>query len=415
VVAALLWTTVYLHGPWGGVNRVDLHTFERTADGIAAGRIPYRDFNLEYPPGAAAVFWVARALPGSFVQGLSALMLACLLATVVAAYQIGMRLGFGQSRAALAGLFAAVSPLLLGGFMRARFDYAMIALVAWSLWAAVSGRFRLAWLLLALAVLVKLEPAGLAPALFLYQRWRQGTRFAWRGAAIGAATLGVVFIPLFAIAPAGMKYLARFTIKRPLELESLGATVVLVLHKIAAVPTHTVRDFGSYNLGGTAATTAAVVMTLLLLAVGAAIVIRFDRLLTFASPEEGSRLFVAAMAATTAAILVFGKVLTTQFVAWLVPAALLVEGAVGLACIALVAVAMILTNIEYPSHLGVLLAFHSTPIALVAARNLALVGVLIASWPRSSLWHASFRGALSWRRSRVARASTRPPRRSTLA
>jgi hypothetical protein len=410
-VTALLWTTAYLHGPWAGVDRDDLHTFERTADGIAAGQIPYRDFNLEYPPGAAIVFWLARAFPGSFVQGLSTLMLVCLLATVVAAFQIAMRLGFGHSRAVAAAVVTGASPLLLGGFMRARFDYAMIALVAWSLWAAVAGRFTLAWLLLALAALVKLEPAGLAPALVLYQRWREGSRSAWRGAAIAAATLVVVFVPLVAIAPSGMRYLARFTLKRPLELESSGASAVLVLHKIAAVPAHAVRNYGSYNLEGTASTLAAIGGTLLLVTVAIAMLVRVGRLLASASPQEGARLYVAAVAATTAAILVFGKVLTTQFPAWLVPAALLVEGVVGLECIALVAVAMILTNVAYPSQLGELFAFHPGAIALVAVRNLALAGVLIASWPRRRLWHQSFRG-VPWPATRRSRVPTLPPPKS---
>jgi hypothetical protein len=417
ILAAILWTTVYLHGPWGGVDRGDLRTYERAANRIAAGQVPYRDFDLEYPPGGALIFWVARALPGSFVQGLSALMLLCLLATVVAAYRIAIRLGFSQSRAGIAAVVTGASPLLLGGFMRARFDYAMVAVVAWSLWAAVSQRFRLAWFLVALAVIVKLEPIALAPTLFLYQRWHMGTRSACRSVAIGAATLAVVFIPFFAIAPAGMKFLARFTIKRPLELETPGATIVLVLHKIAAVPVHRIQNYGSLNLEGTAARVAAVVGALLLLVAAVAILVRLDRLLAFANPEEGSRLFVAAIAATTAALLVFGKVLSTQFVLWLVPAALLVEGVVGLEAIALVAVAMVLTNVEYPSHLGGrfqpggLWAFHSGPIALVAVRNVALVGVLIASWPRPRLWHESFRG-VAWPAARRPRVPTLPPPKS---
>ena len=61
----------------------DLPVYEHTYRLMALGQAPYADFRLEYPPGAAALFWLAGALPGGYALVFSLLMCACLITTVV--------------------------------------------------------------------------------------------------------------------------------------------------------------------------------------------------------------------------------------------------------------------------------------------------------------------------------------------
>ena len=89
-----------------------------------------------------------------------------------------------------------MSPLLLGNLMETRFDLLLAALLAWMLYAAVTGRWRLMWILFAAATLTKLIPLALLPALIIWQRHRAGSGRAWRGALGGLALVGVVLLPL---------------------------------------------------------------------------------------------------------------------------------------------------------------------------------------------------------------------------
>lgn len=62
----------------------DVALYEVVGRDMAAGQMPYRDFFLEYPPGAAFFFWLARMVPVSYATGVSVLLCAALVVTSVA-------------------------------------------------------------------------------------------------------------------------------------------------------------------------------------------------------------------------------------------------------------------------------------------------------------------------------------------
>ena len=115
----------------------DVPVYQRAYEKMAAGEIPYRDFALEYPPGAAGLFWFNGLLPGPYDANFSTLMLLALVATVVAVTLTARALGFSPWRQAVAGGVVALSPVLLGHLLTSRFDLVLAALIAWMLWAAV--------------------------------------------------------------------------------------------------------------------------------------------------------------------------------------------------------------------------------------------------------------------------------------
>ena len=60
-VAVFVGTWVLLHvGFYTHKQIIDTPVYQRYGNAIAHGKVPYRDFDLEYPPGALPVF----ALPG---------------------------------------------------------------------------------------------------------------------------------------------------------------------------------------------------------------------------------------------------------------------------------------------------------------------------------------------------------------
>jgi hypothetical protein len=51
-----------------GFTRHDMSTFVHYGDLLCAGRTPYRDFVIEYPPLAAPLFWLPSQFAHSIMQ-----------------------------------------------------------------------------------------------------------------------------------------------------------------------------------------------------------------------------------------------------------------------------------------------------------------------------------------------------------
>jgi hypothetical protein len=89
-------------------------------------------------------------------------------------------------------------------------------------------------------------------------------------------------------------------------------------------------------------------------------------------------LLIASLSACVAFAL-FGKVLSPQFIIWALPLGALAFAWRMHALAAAVALAAILTQIEFPAHYLDVVAREPAAVALVTARNLALLAVLILS------------------------------------
>ncbi|MDX6645811.1 MAG: hypothetical protein QOK40_1538, partial [Miltoncostaeaceae bacterium] len=330
LLAAVVWVGGLRLGWYTSDRITDIPTYRNAETLINAGQVPYRDFPLEYPPLAAALFWLAGALPGQYEVGFSALMLICLGATALGVMATARAAGLDERRQALAGCAVALSPLLLGDMVQTRFDLMLAALLSWTLYAAVAGRWRLAWTLLGLATLTKLVPLALAPILLIYQRHHAGTRRALLGLALGVAVVGAVLLPFVIMSPSGVWRIAAYHLDRPLQIESTGAAYLLGLHALADVPLSVSYSFGSQGLAGRGPDAISMISSALLLAALVAIAVTLALLLRRVRRGPGdARLFLAAAAATMAALLAGGKVLSPQFVIWLLPVGFVVAGRYG--------------------------------------------------------------------------------------
>jgi hypothetical protein len=291
--------------------------------------------------------------------------------------------GMDERRQALAGCAVALSPLVLGDMVQTRFDLMLAALLSWTLYAAVAGRWRLAWTLLGAATLTKLVPIALAPILFLYQRHREGSRRAVTGLALGIAVVVVVLLPFVIMSPSGTWRIAAYHLDRPLQIESTGAAYLLGLHSLAGIPLSVSYSFGSQGLAGRGPDAISTISSALLLAAIVAIAVTLALLMrrTRRGPAD-ARLFLAAAAATMAALLAGGKVLSPQFLIWLLPVGFVVVGRYGGWTFLGTVVASMLTAAYFPHSYWRLVALDPGPIALLVLRDAALVALVALAWPR---------------------------------
>ena len=380
-LAALAAALAFL-GSWALLHRgfyaaeeiVDIPVYETYGNAIERGQLPYRDFRLEYPPGALPVFAVPALLSergdqSAFRQAFERVMALCgvaalLLAAVVLA-------GLGASRARVVASLGAIAafPLLLGNVVLTRFDLWPTALVLAALAALVRRRSRLGFGLLGAAIAAKSFAAVLVP-LALAEVWRRrGRREALLCLAVLAAVVAAAFLPFLVLAPDGVAYSFGRQLSRPLQIESLAAALFLAAHHLLGVGLEMRSSAGSQNLDGSGPAVAAVLLSLVQLAVLAWIWLRRP-----ATAAELVRWSVAALVAFVA----LGKVLSPQFLIWLAPVVPLVAGRRGLWASALLAAAMVVTQLWFPYRYWELaLEFDGVASALVLVRDLLLVALLV--------------------------------------
>lgn len=375
------WALIH-HGTLAKGQITDTGVYSKYGDAVAAGHVPYRDFRLEYPPGALPVF----VLPSLGHQGDRAaydrwfdrLMALCGCIALIGVALVLRALGAGLVRTAAALLLVALSPLLIGSVVRSRFDFWPAALAVLALAALLHERLALAALGLGAAIAAKLWPAVLAP-LVIAHVWRtRGPRAAALWTAWLVAVDAAIFLPFAVLAPDGLRASFHAQLARPLQLESLGSAVLIALHHAAGVHVHVVSTFGSQNIAGTGAHAAEIATT-----VAGSVGLLVVWYLYARGWANGERL-VAYAAAAVAMLLAFGKVFSPQFVIWLVPLVPLVRGRRGAAAGGLLATALVLTQLWFPRHYWALAnGLAPRESWLLLARDLAVLALAaVLAWPR---------------------------------
>jgi uncharacterized membrane protein len=372
-LALFVGSWIGLHHGWFERGQiVDTPVYEEYGDTMVRGQVPYRDFSVAYPPGALPMF----VLPAfgheddsdGYRRTFEILMVAC-----GAALLLELTLALGALGARAARLFgglalAAVSPLLLGSVVLTRFDLWPAAVTAAALAALLSNRLRLGHGLLGAGLVVKIWPGVLVPLAVAYTWRTRGKREALVCLGVAAAVAVVVVLPFLVVAPHGLWRTFEQQATRPLQVESLGAALIVAAHHLFGTGVTMVSSDGSQNVGGTAADIVGAIQSVLQVAVLLAIWIAFAR------RERDREELVQFSAAAVVAFIALGKVLSPQFLIWLIPFVPLVRK--GSAALLFVA-ALVLTQAWFPQHYWqYALDFSSTQSWLVLARDLVLLGLL---------------------------------------
>ena len=257
-----------------------------------------------------------------------------------------------------AAFFVALAPVLAGSLILSRFDLWPALLATAAIVALLAERHRLGWALLGAAVAAKLWPLVLVP-LALVWSIRRGR--GWSALA-GAVVVAACFLPFVVLSPHGVWTSLHGQASRPLQIESLGASLFMTFSRPVVSSSHGSQNVDGHGGVGTA-------FAVLQIVVLVALWVAFAR-----GPATGDR-FVRYSAAAVCAFIAFGKVLSPQFLLWLVPIVPLVRGRRGLAATVLLTLALVLTQVWFPQrYWGYADWYHLA--GVVFARNLVLVVLL---------------------------------------
>jgi uncharacterized membrane protein len=349
---------------------IDTPVYQGFGSKILDGEVPYRDFPVEYPPAALPAFVVpALAESEDYGAAFELVMWACAVAALVLLAATLAGAGASVPRLYAAVVFFALAPLALGSVVLSRFDFWPAALAAGALAALVAERDRLGFGLLGLATAAKLYPGVMLPVAFVWVARRRGLREASVALAVFAAVVAAVFLPFIVLSPGGVWDSLTAQLSRPLQIESLGAALLLAAHQLGLYDPVVVSTHGSQNLDGSLPDFLAAVQTGLQLAAVVAVWILFSR-----GRAERERLLLGC-AAAVAAFVALGKVLSPQFMIWLLPLVPLVAGGVGILACLVFAASLIVTQAWFPHRYWDVVALEPAG-WLVLVRDVLLLGLL---------------------------------------
>jgi hypothetical protein len=311
---------------WGGILSAawpgDLTRYIVIADRTFAGGVPYHSFYDEYPPLALPAFLLPRLLSQRHYDLVfKLLMIVCWIVAIWLVARVLERLGASRPRMTLALATMVLTPSLLGQVFLNRYDpyAAMIAVVAVA--ALVGRRERIGAGWLAAGFEAKVFPIAAAPVAAI-RIWRRGGR---RGVVVASTVFLLVCAAIsgyfLVVAFGGIGYSYKSQVTRGLQIESLGASVLLVAAKLGLYTAHAVSaPPGEIDLGGGLANDVADLSFALEVAAILAVAVAYWR------ARDDDEAFLAAFAASVVAYTVFSKVLSPQYLTWLVPLVVLTRG-----------------------------------------------------------------------------------------
>ncbi len=361
-VALALAVTLYLSVVVWRSGEIDVVEYYQYAHAFWLIPPHYSVLPREYPPFALVPFSLTMLLPALdpiavFGAGMAALVLLGF---------IGMRVWSTRERA-----LVYVGYLLLAElpFLLVRYDIVPALATLAALWAARRRRFSLAYVLLAVATLLKLYPLVLAPLVFV-EDWRtaddtgRGGALARATAFVGPLLLG--FGLAYVRAGGGALAFLAYAAARPVQIESLPATLVW-LGTHAGIPATSVFSFGSVNWTSPLASALAPLST-------AAMVC--GCLIVYWRQARGKLALPYAFLACLGVLLVTNKVFSSQYLIWILP---VVADVAGLDLIWVVIAALTGASIGlYPFDLTSYPQIQLEAFFLVVAlRNALLLAVIL--------------------------------------
>jgi len=359
--------------PDGGLFRAarfrDVHLYGGFARSVFDGAVPYRDFFMEYPPGALAVFLPPEVFGSAhYNAAFKALMTLCGAATIVVVALLLAHLGATRARLWAALALLALSPIALGPISLNTYDAwpALLTVVALALLAAAAP--VAAFAVLGLAFAAKLYPIVLVLPASVFV-WRTlGRSAALRSLAAFVTVAAVLVVPFLALAPHGLLESFRAQAGRSLQVESLGGSLLGVADRLGwydATVVHRTGHTISYDLVGSLPRAIGVVSSVLqvLAVVGVTLLYlrRCDDLMRLA----------AAFAAVVAGFLAFTRFFSPQYLVWLIPLVVLLQPLEWM----LTAAALVLAQVWF-FHYGDVFSLGGH-IWLVALRDLIVVALFV--------------------------------------
>ena len=384
LVQIFIWGVLFRSLWYADRTITDIPVYYSYASRIAQGLMPYRDFSSEYPPVAMALFSLPRLLSGAgeseFVAWFQVEMLTFSCGIVLLLSWISW--GQWQNVWKVAGTLAMYTLFLLslGSIVQERFDLAAAFLMLASVACFITDKYLAAWLLLGIGLMTKIVPVLIAPIFLIAHFRRRQFNEVWMGPLAMIMAALIVSIPFLLASPEGLANAFLYHVERPLQIESSWSSPILLYSKLTGYPAYILNSYGSHNVYSTASDTLVMIsgpLTAVVLLAGYLIFWwRSGKEMNGLRAISGNTIIRFAVIAI-ATFIVGGKVLSPQFLIWLIPLVPLVIGADRLVIAGIFEAVLLITQFEFPYSYWQLYTLQPYMVVTVAVRNLLLLVLLV--------------------------------------
>ena len=300
VPGLVLWAAAAYVGA-SVLHPIDIAEYQRYAHGALASPLLHR-FPNEYPAPALAVFLLPLVLPMAYPWAFAVVAGIVLLALLVSYGTSGVP-GLDTDAARRLIVYLALGAVLV---LTARYDIFAAAAAFWSVRAARQSRWSGAWNWSSVGFVLKVFPVALWPVLLIGE-WRATGRVPLRRLWWMAGSLVAVGVLPALFDPGAVANVAHYYLQRPAEIGSLPASLTVLVDR------HGWQfNTGFHSLNIVSPMTGLLAaLTELAAAVGCAWV-------WWAQARNRIPLEAAGLATLTLVVL-GGKVLSVQYLIWLMP------------------------------------------------------------------------------------------------
>ena len=311
--AAVIYYTVFR---FSGIDSEVGTLYFGYAEHMVSGKMPYSDFDAEYPPFAMLIILIPRLYSfDSFTYQIAfgVLVFVFLLAGLCWTYRISEKYTKKPERAAD---YYMVFTLVLLDFVLDRYDVFPMIMLIGSLYFFSREKYAASWIMLALGTVTKLYPALAAPVFLLYFIKKKEYDQAAKGIGI-CLIIGALCMLPFVIADFDSAFMfLTYHMDRGLQTEAPVSSVLMLLGNLGVIDVSYIFNYGSDNIYGPIPDAMAKVMmplmAVFILAVYAIYAVR---------SKEDRDAYADVHYAVFAAVMMFmlvNKVLSSQYLIWII-------------------------------------------------------------------------------------------------
>jgi len=347
--------------------------------------LPYRDFNVEYPPLGMIFITLPRLADSAFNVYALAFAGEVFLFDLIGIFLLAsLARKLDSNPWKTLGIYT-IALLAVGPLVVTRFDFIPAILTLLSIFFFVNRRSKTAWVFLAIATLTKIYPLIIAPVYFLIQLNRGQKKELFSGPAAFFITSAIITVPCILLSPGGFWHSFFYHAQRPLQIESTYASIVELLAAFKLLTVNFTVGFGSTNVTGFVPDLLAKisfgVMALSLLAIYLSVYRSLQK-----GKMNGQNLTIPADETAFAvkyclmAVLFFiltCKVFSPQYIIWLLPLIPLVTQKSKNVIWMLFVLMGIITFLIFPQYYDELRVGSLRIVVMLVVRNMMLTGILL--------------------------------------
>lgn len=319
VITVFLAITIYMterYGKWGDVD----HYWVNINDIVVEHKMPYSQSKFEYPSLTILVFLIPRLFSwdlNSFHFAFGIFAAVAFLLGVIFSYKIADRFGVSHTGVFIISL---ATVIFMNIFIVARYDVFPAVLIVLAILLYVYGKHDWAFVVIAIATMVKLYPGLVALCFFLPYVARRDWKAIARGLGICTAIAILSELPfIIDNISTAFAYLSYHS-DRGIQVESVVGSFIEIYNYFVPGSCYVVFNYGSDNLAGPVPDMIAPFMNivmagsmLLFLLLALHIAVRMPP-----EDEEGMNRFVIMFATIFVLVfIVFNKVYSAQYGIWI--------------------------------------------------------------------------------------------------